>query len=177
MDAKDKTPQDSQKLSTPQRRLTKVHKEKLRKTLLQDIFEFGGCKAVSAYSLTKFLNQKVLIYGEANSVLRKNVVNYFYYFSRQSRERLLLIKTELEAYSEYSSEEEEEEDRENEVSFSPQRLHSPSLTPPGRPAAAPERRSRLTQVTFPTMSDSKGKQPHPSKPLMALPQTHLFFCC
>jgi hypothetical protein len=160
MSQQKKTPKPTKR--PPQQRLTKAFKNKLRNSLLEDILNFGGCKAVSTYSLAKFLSEKEVVYGTTDSLKRKAVENYFYYFSRLTNERLLAIKEEL-VNTHIDSEETDDElvdsnDQDDDKAFglSPQRLRSPSFTPPRR-AAAPELKPRLTKVTFPTMGSNKGK--------------------
>ena len=154
MNAQKKTPQK------PQRRLTKVLKNRLQKSLIEDISRFGGCKAVSTYSLVKFLNERAHIYGAADTLKRKAVENYFYYFNRLTKERLLAVKESLEQAPNYSDEELEESNNEDDDDdLSPQRLRSTSFTPPRR-AAAPELTPRLSRLTFApnsTMSSDQGK--------------------
>ena len=142
----------------PQQRLSKGLKNKLKKSLVEDIHQFGGCKEVATYSLVKFLNERAAVYGASDSQRRKVVENYFYYFNRLTRKRLLAIKEALDLQPVYYSSEEDCESDNNEDDeadlVSPQR--STSFTPPRR-AAAPEWSPRLTPVPFPTMSSSQGK--------------------
>jgi hypothetical protein len=120
---------------------------------------------VSTYSLVKFLNERVQIYGAADTLKRKAVENYFYYFNRLTKERLLAVKESLEQAPNYSDEEleesnnEDDNDDDDDDDLSPQRLRSTSFTPPRR-AAAPELTPRLSRLTFAlnsTMSSDQGK--------------------
>jgi hypothetical protein len=174
-----KTPQKQQK-QKPQRRLTKNLKDKLRKSLIKDIFDFGGCKEVSTYSLARFLNERTEIYGAVDSLRRKAVENYFYYFNRLTKEKLLTVKEALEQAPEYSSEEDQESDDSKNAKaalLSPEQLRSARFsTPPQRAAAAPEwTPPRLTPVSFPTMSGNQGKHVRAKEPsLIVVRQTHYF---
>jgi hypothetical protein len=135
--------------------LTKEFKDKIQKSLVEDILLFGGCKAVSRYSLAKFLTERVLVYGPADSLQRKAAENYFYYFNRLSPDRLFEVQERLADVEFVGEEDNESEDEQSyKVGLSPQREpRTPSYCTPPRRAAGPE-------VTFATMSSSKQQGKH-----------------